>query len=111
MAKSSTNRLLFTPCGKAFTMSFIAMANSVPLRTLPSGTPSFSLKLSEYVESIRVWKVLSLRKFLMKIGKFPLSPLSYNDLKTEYRHVVSYAFCISNKIATVNLCCSKPFLI
>ena len=81
-------------------MLLILILNRVGERILPCGTPCYCSKVSDNVEPIRTLKDLSDKKFNIKFGNRPLTPISCKSFMMPYFHVVSYAFSSSKNIAT-----------
>ena len=72
ITKSSIYNEHSIPCVKALAISFSFTLNKVVDKIAPCGTPSSCENLSSYrVAPNRIWNVLSLKKFWIKIGRFP----------------------------------------
>ena len=74
--RSSTYSVDLIPCGRLERISLIATRKRVHDRTLPCGTPSFTLNGYDRVLPTRTYIFLSLRKDTMNFGRCPLNPRS-----------------------------------
>lgn len=107
-AKSSTKYKDSTYDGIIWAIPWTARRKRVTLSTAPWGTPFSCSHVLEYEFPTFTLKVRRVRKFCIKIGRWPLNPNSYSCVKMECRQVLSYAFSQSKKTPNVDLPWAKP---
>ena len=80
---------------------FMTIRNKTGLSTEPWGTPLYRFLGVEYVFSIFIEKVLSVRKSCIKFSRFPVTPILFNSSSKGICPTVSKACLISRNKARV----------
>ena len=91
IVKSSTYRVDFTFSDRVLTMSLIATMKQVQGSTLPWGVPFCTPTGSDKTLHTLTYIDRFVMKFLMNIGRCPLSPKSYKFFNVLYLQAISYA--------------------
>ena len=104
IVKSSTYKVDFTFSDRVLTMSLIATTKQVQDSTLPWGVPSCTPTESDKTSPTLTCIVRFVVKFLMNIGRCPLSPKLYNFFNMPYLQAISYALVRSKNTTIVCKC-------